>query len=97
MSMSQHEYGWKLLRETVNTMAVMDGTLEGRLVIALQELSLVEEANLPVESWRAVQAIVKDGKGDFEATVHAMDDGQREDLAQKIFDCFLALAKTMNN
>lgn len=97
MSTIQHEYGWKLLREAVNTMAVMDGTLEERLMIALQELSLVEEANLPVESWRAVQAIVKSGKGDFAATVHTMDDGQRKDLAQKIFDCFLALAKTMNN
>jgi len=99
--MREHSYGWEKLYAAVSTMATADTSLAERLEMALRELSLLREENLPAGIWQEVQALVneggrvpgKGGEGAFAATPRSMDELQRHDMAEKIVSCFVRLSE----
>lgn len=82
-------------------MATADTSLAERLEMALKDLSLLRKEDLPPESWQDVQAIVnagrrvqgQGGEGAFAATTRSMDELQRNDMAEKIFSCFVRISE----
>jgi hypothetical protein len=95
------KYGWEKLYVAVSTMATADRPLAERLAMALQELSLIREDNLPAEIWEEVKQVVAAGKSGprsgsesvFATTTRAMNELELRDMAEKIVSCFVRITK----
>ena len=99
--MTEHQYGWKQLHEAASTLAIMDRPLAERLAMALQEVSLIQQKNLPAEIWEDVKQLVAMGsrgpqtgtESVFTTTTRAMDEVELHDMAEKLFSCFVKITQ----
>ena len=82
-------------------MAIVDRPLAERLAMALQEVSLIREENLPADIWEDVKQIVAAGsrgpktgtESVFTTTTRAMSELELHDMAEKLFSCFVRITK----